>query len=421
MKSELIRETRDQHLILSSQSGTENEHGYRLQMLVNNKIHKLLPCAYSEIDGKLYVYYDISDKSGIKEYFSEKRVDEKGLRLLIEGMADVLDELGKYLISPDYLLALPGDIFIDAAGSEISFVCYPFVRSDISEKLLRLSEFLLSKLKLNDSGAIYYGYAFYQACAEGKISSGILRKILTESPEPKENGSEKREAERSAYEQSVWDSFFNDEENVSGNSRKAEDRKNDKKAKKNKESVKVKTAEKKSSRRNDEESDSALDGLFGLFRKKAEKTGPSGRRGSDSEDWMKSENAGFARASVMINPQSESYTKAAGNACQVREESSAYARLVPDRAGSSIVLKDSRYIVGKKCAGADIISASDKVSRIHARLVKDDGSYLLTDMSSQNGTFVNGRKIVPGSQVRLLDRDRVRFGDVEYTYRKRSS
>lgn len=57
---------------------------------------------------------------------------------------------------------------------------------------------------------------------------------------------------------------------------------------------------------------------------------------------------------------------------------------------------------------------SSRVSRAHAEISKAAGAYLLRDLGSTNGTFVNGQKI---DQVRLSDGDLVVIADVELTYR----
>ena len=58
--------------------------------------------------------------------------------------------------------------------------------------------------------------------------------------------------------------------------------------------------------------------------------------------------------------------------------------------------------------------ASSRVSRAHAEITKAAGAYLLRDLGSTNGTFVNGQKI---DQVRLNEGDLVVIADVELTYR----
>jgi phosphoserine phosphatase RsbU/P len=58
----------------------------------------------------------------------------------------------------------------------------------------------------------------------------------------------------------------------------------------------------------------------------------------------------------------------------------------------------------------DIILEVDSVSREHARIVRGDGGYLIEDLQSRNGTYVNGVKV--HTSVRLNNGDHIRICDV---------
>ncbi len=52
-----------------------------------------------------------------------------------------------------------------------------------------------------------------------------------------------------------------------------------------------------------------------------------------------------------------------------------------------------------------------KVSRRHARILCTNGSYMIEDLGSTNGTFVNrGRRLIPGNPHKLNDGDEVIVG-----------
>lgn len=50
------------------------------------------------------------------------------------------------------------------------------------------------------------------------------------------------------------------------------------------------------------------------------------------------------------------------------------------------------------------------VSRLHAEIVFQEGSYFIKDMGSTNGTWVNNTKIAPYRQTLLQDADQIRLG-----------
>jgi Cyclic nucleotide-binding domain/FHA domain len=56
-------------------------------------------------------------------------------------------------------------------------------------------------------------------------------------------------------------------------------------------------------------------------------------------------------------------------------------------------------------------------SRRHARLVRENGeTFVLEEIATANGTFVNGTRIVTGVKTRVVDGDTLRFGGVDLVY-----
>ena len=59
----------------------------------------------------------------------------------------------------------------------------------------------------------------------------------------------------------------------------------------------------------------------------------------------------------------------------------------------------------------DIVLPERQVSRYHARIEQDDAGYLLRDLGSKNGTYVNG-EAVRGQPYRLRDGDEIELAGV---------
>jgi pSer/pThr/pTyr-binding forkhead associated (FHA) protein len=72
------------------------------------------------------------------------------------------------------------------------------------------------------------------------------------------------------------------------------------------------------------------------------------------------------------------------------------------------VLKDETITVGRMKENT-IVLDSHLVSLVHARITRKDGEFLLKDLNSTNGTWVNGQPI---REARLQPGDQVRFADV---------
>jgi ABC transport system ATP-binding/permease protein len=61
----------------------------------------------------------------------------------------------------------------------------------------------------------------------------------------------------------------------------------------------------------------------------------------------------------------------------------------------------------------DVVLPDQTVSRKHARITKSENGYLLTDLGSFNGTFVNDR---PVREAPLNHKDRIKIGLNEITF-----
>jgi pSer/pThr/pTyr-binding forkhead associated (FHA) protein len=76
--------------------------------------------------------------------------------------------------------------------------------------------------------------------------------------------------------------------------------------------------------------------------------------------------------------------------------------------GLSITLLKAEMFIGRDLANEIVISDAD-VSRRHARLARQGDTYLLEDLASTNGTYVNDQRL-SAAQI-LQPGDQIRFGE----------
>jgi len=100
----------------------------------------------------------------------------------------------------------------------------------------------------------------------------------------------------------------------------------------------------------------------------------------------------------------------------------ARAKLIIERgrtAGKEFPLDAAEMNIGRWDADNGIFPDVDldsddpeaKVSRRHARILREDNRFLIEDLGSTNGTFVNrGRRLLPGSRQQLEDGDEIIVG-----------
>ena len=81
-----------------------------------------------------------------------------------------------------------------------------------------------------------------------------------------------------------------------------------------------------------------------------------------------------------------------------------------------IELTGDLTVIGK-AEDVDVQILVPTVSRIHAKIWRDEEQYYLRDLDSKNGTFVNGSQISRKNNCRILPGDEVRFADAVYIFR----
>ncbi len=75
-------------------------------------------------------------------------------------------------------------------------------------------------------------------------------------------------------------------------------------------------------------------------------------------------------------------------------------------AGSRWPLDKETFMFGRD-PECDFVCPERQISRYHAQIERDDEGYLIRDIGSKNGTFVNGEAVSQGQTYRLQDGDEI--------------
>lgn len=70
-------------------------------------------------------------------------------------------------------------------------------------------------------------------------------------------------------------------------------------------------------------------------------------------------------------------------------------------------------VLGRDSATCDLPIKEPAVSRRHARLVVDNGTLYLEDVSEHNGTYINGTKLPPLGRGKVQQGDKINLGRAE--------
>lgn len=133
--------------------------------------------------------------------------------------------------------------------------------------------------------------------------------------------------------------------------------------------------------------------------------------------------SGMASNAALSPPMtSDPSVMPANNSAQNYGKSTSRAKLIIQRGGTigkEFMLTDSESNIGRWDADGGIFPDVDldqddpeaKVSRRHARIIHQSGQYLIEDLGSTNGTFINrGRRLLPGNRHPLNNGDEIIVG-----------
>lgn len=97
-----------------------------------------------------------------------------------------------------------------------------------------------------------------------------------------------------------------------------------------------------------------------------------------------------------------------------------YFDLIPeDWQREEIRVRKSPFFIGKNPEKADAVIGDAEISRVHAKIVVEEEGIYVIDQESTNGTYVNGKRLVPWERRRIGRDDRVGFSSVCYRVEER--
>lgn len=82
------------------------------------------------------------------------------------------------------------------------------------------------------------------------------------------------------------------------------------------------------------------------------------------------------------------------------------------------VVCENEFLIGKSRERVQgVITGNNAVSRVHCKIVRQNGRYFVVDMGSSNGTYVNGKRIQPNVPEPISDRSQLRIANAEFIVR----
>ena len=92
------------------------------------------------------------------------------------------------------------------------------------------------------------------------------------------------------------------------------------------------------------------------------------------------------------------------------------AKLVRKNTSETVLIEKNSFTMGSGTVVDYCITGNKTISRGHAMIQKQGENYYFMDNNSSNGSYVNGRRVAAGDQVRLEDGFVIRLSDEDFVF-----
>lgn len=449
----------------------EMEQDFRVKMLERNKLNHFLPCKLCHMNGQAFLYYDISSKISLDNYRNGKSWNSKDIKGLADALVDAQNELERYLLDYHGLVLCGGVIYYDYELEDYCFLYYPR-RENGSNIFGELFEYLIDHLDVEDEAVTNVMYDLFEEAEHGALSVKRWQKKLEDNLSATQRSVADSNMTKSADQtdniQIKETTFYPNElvaaekkiQAVSPNGTSTGEIEEDFQRRKGK------NPEKNGGR-------GALFAYLSLVI-----LGILGEAGVSATYFLlncnrKEQVILFAVAIVLfflicfgisfcIKEKAFQKRKEQYNASLVNYREQDYLS-VEQPALQNVSMEDFMYrgnhverqkaqsdetvffasqniyeyklfaldkknkvhipldklpcTIGKAKGMVDYGIEDSSVSRMHARVECRNGHYILTDLNSTNGTYVNGMPLTPNEQIEIEPGDEIRFGNMKYSFR----
>ncbi len=347
------------------------ENRYQYCILNRGGVKGLLPCDLRYIDGNAYLYYEITSKQDITHIYDTKSICREEFLRFVECLRMVQQELDRFLLDVKNMVWHPEQIFRDLEKERYSFLYVPYCEEDTG--LRRFMEFLVDKIDYDDGALVDMVYHMYEQCEKQGLD--YFTKAIFEEVQALEEEAVSPVKEEPTIEESAGVAYFSESE---------------------------------------EENKKGLLSFFDTKRTRARKPKEEYR------DMMEE------RMPISMVAEESNYGSAG------KEENREYGRtiyiesvpptvrtirrLYSPEGEVLAVIEEKPITIGKFEQEADVVLEDASVSRLHAKVTKEDDVFYLQDLNSTNGTYKNGLRLNPYEKRRLDVGDEIKCGRVLFTF-----
>lgn len=179
IQSKKIHELNHNYLIISGDFA-EKSDDFRYRMLLSNCIDGIIPMQIRVINGKRELYFDVTDKESLSDYYEIKQAEREDVQDLFRQILKVSTGIERFLIDEGNLIMRPEMIYRNLKDGSYEFICVPKDREEGENEPARdLLRFLMGKINTSDEVLTECVFGMYDMTSFGNVNFSTLYETLT--------------------------------------------------------------------------------------------------------------------------------------------------------------------------------------------------------------------------------------------------
>lgn len=346
--------------------------GYESQIMLANPIEGLLPFSIMQTDEQIRLFYEITSRQPLDRLLEGRNITAGEIRKLVFGIAAVLNQLDRFLLNESSILLQPQYIYMEPDSFRLRLCLIPGLNRSFPMEYGRLLEYLLGHVDHQDQECVVLAYGLYQETRKENYGIEDILKLLQKKPESGPDSSPRPDPDagvRPGPEEETW--------NI------------------------------------DENAGSRHDRTRGWFKKKRKKADKKPEK-EDAVPWKHVIMEAAESPPTDFVPERPDTVMLTGPGRETAE-GTVWLRAL-DGETEDILVAYYPFIIGKQKNLVDYVLDRETVSRLHLKIDKSGERYVVMDLNSTNGTFINGVILENNDSAYLMPGDEIRIAVFRYRF-----
>ena len=176
MKPDIIRDMNKCYLVVENAEGQES--GFQQKMVLHNKLPGLLEVERRQIDESFKYYYDVTNKVCIREIFSKSEISAGKIEFIISNIIKIIQDATEFLLEQDNFILLPDFIYLDSCQEFVYLCFYEFYSANVREQMVKLAEYFMEVIDYKDEKAVTLTYGLYKVLRENNCNFATIMEVV---------------------------------------------------------------------------------------------------------------------------------------------------------------------------------------------------------------------------------------------------